>query len=50
LREIDTRRAGTLDSFVMRSGKPAVDSRRVTVKVPGVRNGEGTEELPSNLM
>jgi hypothetical protein len=50
LREIDTRRAGTLDIFVMRSGSPADDSRRVTVKVPAVRNGEGTEEFRSNLI
>ena len=48
LREIDTNRAGTGDSFVIRSGSPTGDWSRVMVKVPGVRNCDGTGDVPSN--
>src|SRR6266566_7199141 len=50
LREIDTSRAGTGDSFVIRSGSPAGDWSRVIVKVPGTRNCDGTVDLLSNWM
>jgi len=50
LREIDTSSAGTGDSFVSRSGSPAGDWSRMIVKVPGVRNCDGTGDLPSNCM